>query len=139
MAQSSLFLTQNALKRVGCLGQVFVHLKPLRIILKLWACSLVAAQWFCAYRLDSLLNTWVQSPHWVARTWHRESHETSSSSETLGVLIGFFQILILSLALERSEHHRKKPRRYRFCLGEERCMLGPGYYFLHVKEMLRDK
>lgn len=78
--------------------------------------------------VDSLRNALSQSPHWVPRTWHRESQETSSFLDTFGPP-WLFQILSFPSALAISEHQRKKHRRYcRSWMGKERCICSPGYY-----------
>ena len=42
--------TLNALKSLGLLGQVFIHLETLWTISKQWACSLVSALSFCVHK-----------------------------------------------------------------------------------------
>lgn len=82
--------------------------------------------------VDSVTKAFSQSPSWVARVWQRGPQETFSSSESLGTMLAsskfffFFpqhqrgvRILGINPADTVVEHA---------WLGEERCILGPGYY-----------
>lgn len=134
LAQLALRQTLNALKSLGLLSQVFIHLETLWTISKQWACSLVSALSFCVHKF-LMWTPWWRPYHSLLPGYPELG--TDDHNKLPHVLRAWGPCRFLpdsffffpTSARERSEHARNKPSRYsRSSMGEERRILHPGYY-----------